>query len=106
MRSLIEAGIPLALGSDGPINPFLGVMFATNNPVRPEEAITREQAIEAYTRGSAYAESQETEKGTLEPGKLADLAMLSQDIFTCAAGDLPNTESLMTMLGGEIVYSG
>ena len=105
MRSLIEAGIPLALGSDGPINPFLGVMFATTHPARPEEAITREQAIEAYTRGSAYAESQEAEKGTLEPGKLADLAVLSQDIFTCPAGDLPKTESLMTMVGGEIVYS-
>ncbi|MGB8909659.1 MAG: amidohydrolase family protein, partial [Candidatus Cybelea sp.] len=91
--------------SDGPINPFLGVMFATTHPARPEEAITRERAIEAYTRGSAFAESQETEKGTLEPGKLADLAMLSQDIFTCPAGDLPNTESLMTMLGGEVVYS-
>jgi hypothetical protein len=104
LRSLLAAGIPLAIGSDGPINPFLNIMFASTHPERPEEAITREEAVEAYTRGSAFAESQETEKGTLEVGKLADLAVLSQDIFAVPAGDLPKTESLMTMVGGEMVY--
>ena len=46
----------------------------------------------------------EKEKGSLEPGKLADLAVLSQDIFTSAVGDLPKTESVMTIVGGKIVY--
>jgi hypothetical protein len=104
LRSLLAAGIPLAFGSDGPINPFLNIMMAATHPERPEQAITREQAGEAYTRGSAFAESQETEKGTLEVGKFADLAVLSQDIFAAPIGDLPKTESLMTMVGGEIVY--
>ena len=89
MRSLLAAGIPVALGSDGPLNPYLNIMFATTHPNRPSEAITREQAVTAYTRTSAYAEFAEKERGTLEPGKLADLAVLSQDIFQVAAADLP-----------------
>jgi predicted amidohydrolase YtcJ len=51
LRSLLEAGIPLALGSDGPMNPFLNIMFATTDPANPAEAITREQAVRAYTAG-------------------------------------------------------
>ncbi|HTD58106.1 MAG TPA: amidohydrolase family protein, partial [Solirubrobacteraceae bacterium] len=104
-RSLIEAGIPFALGSDGPLNPFLNIMCAVTHPARPDEALTLEQAVEAYTRGSACAEFQEHEKGTIAPGKLADLAVLSQDIFTAPAGDLPATESILTLVGGEIAYS-
>ncbi len=103
-RSLIEAGIPFALGSDGPLNPYLNMMFAVTHPARPSEAITIEQAVEAYTRGSAYAEFEEAEKGSIEPGKVADLAVLSQDIFTVPAGALPATESILTLLGGEIVH--
>jgi predicted amidohydrolase YtcJ len=104
-RSLIEAGIPFALGSDGPLNPFLNIMFAIIHPARPSEAITCEQAVEAYTRGSAYAEFQEKDKGTIAPGQLADLAVLSQDIFTAPVSDLPATTSVLTMVGGEIVYN-
>jgi predicted amidohydrolase YtcJ len=103
-RSLIEANIPFALGSDGPLNPYLNIMFAVLHPARPSEAITREQAVEAYTRGSAYAEFQEHEKGTIASGKLAELAVLSQDIFTVPISELPGTESLLTMVGGEVVY--
>ncbi len=83
LRSLLAAGIPVALGSDGPTNPYLNIMFASLHPDRPSEAITREQAVIAYTLTSAYAEFTEKDKGSLEPGKLADLAILSQDIFTC-----------------------
>ena len=104
-RSLIEAGIPFALGSDGPLNPYLNIMFAVIHPARPYEAMTREQAVEAYTRGSAYAEFQEDEKGEIAPGRLADLAVLSQDIFAVPLGDLPRTESVLTMVGGKIVYN-
>src|SRR5690606_22811109 len=56
LRSLIEAGIPVALGSDGPPNPFLNIMFAVMHPANPAEAITVAQAVRAYTWGSAYAE--------------------------------------------------
>jgi predicted amidohydrolase YtcJ len=106
LRSLLAAGIPVALGSDGPTNPYLNIMFASLHPDRPSEAITREQAVIAYTLTSAYAEFAEKDKGSLEPGKLADLAVLSQDIFTVAAPDLPKTESVLTMVGGKIVYDG
>jgi predicted amidohydrolase YtcJ len=104
LRSLIEAGIPLALGSDGPMNPYLNIMLASINPVRPTEAITREQAVRAYTSGSAYAEFAEGEKGTLTEGKLADLVVLSQDIFTAPVPELPKTQSILTITGGKIVY--
>jgi predicted amidohydrolase YtcJ len=104
MRSLLKAGIPLAIGSDGPDNPFLNVMLSTTYKDKPDEALTREQAVIAYTLTSAYAEFTERDKGSLEPGKLADLAVLSQDIFEVPADDLPKTESLMTIVGGKIVY--
>jgi predicted amidohydrolase YtcJ len=106
LRSILTAGIPLALGSDsgGAINPYLDIMLASTCPDRPSEAITREQAVVAYTLGSAYAEIAEREKGSLVPGKLADLAVLSQDIFSVPAAELPKTESVLTMVGGKIVY--
>ncbi|MEI4878406.1 amidohydrolase family protein, partial [Klebsiella pneumoniae] len=91
-------------GSDGPTNPYLNIMFASLHANRPSEAITREQAVVAYTLTSAYAEFTERDKGSLEPGKLADLAVLSQDIFTVGASDLPKTESVLTMVGGKIIY--
>jgi len=104
VRSLLAVGIPVALGSDGPTNPYLNIMFAVTHPDRPSEAITREQAVVAYTLTSAYAEFAEKQKGSLEPGKLADLAVLSQDIFTIPAEALPGTESVLTMVGGKTVY--
>lgn len=103
-RTLLSAGVALALGSDGPLNPFLNVMFATTHPCRPEEAITRQQAIHAYTYGSAFAEFAEKEKGTISKGKFADLAVLSQDIFNIPAEKLPKTASIFTVIGGEVVY--
>jgi predicted amidohydrolase YtcJ len=104
LRSLLDAGIPLALGSDGPTNPYLNIMLATAYPGKPQEAITREQAVTAYTLTSAYAEFAEKDKGSLEPGKLADLAVLSQDIFKVSGNDLPKIESVLTLVNGKIVY--
>jgi predicted amidohydrolase YtcJ len=103
-RTLLAAGIPLALGSDGPLNPYLNIMLATMDPGRPTEAITREQAVTAYTLTSAYAEFAEKDKGSLEAGKLADLAVLSQNIFQVPAAELPKTESVLTIVGGKIVF--
>ncbi len=104
LRSLLAAGLPIALGSDGPMNPYLNIMFAVTHPMNPAEALSREQAVLAYTRGSAYAELAERETGTLAPGMLADLAVLSQDIFTVPLGELPKTESVLTLVGGKAVY--
>jgi predicted amidohydrolase YtcJ len=106
LRSLLAAGIPVAFDSDGPPNPYLNIMFASIDPDRPSEAITREQSVIAYALTSAYAKFAEKDKGSLEPGKLADLAVLSQDIFIVDASVLPKTESVLTMVGGKIVYDG
>jgi predicted amidohydrolase YtcJ len=104
LRAASAAGIPIAFGSDGPPNPFLGIMMATTHPNNPSQRLTREQAVTAYTRGSAYAEFAEDEKGTLAPGMLADLVVLSQDIFAVPAAALPGTTAVLTVLGGRVVY--
>jgi predicted amidohydrolase YtcJ len=104
LRSLIASGVPVALSSDGPVNPFVDIMLASTHPDHPAEAITREEAVIAYTRTAAYAEFEERDLGTLEVGKLADLAVLTQDIFTVPTADLPKTESVLTLVGGVISY--
>jgi predicted amidohydrolase YtcJ len=104
VKSLIKAGIPIALGSDGPMNPGLNIMLATTAPGNTAEAITREEAVDAYTRGAAFAEMMENDKGTIAVGKLADLAVLSQDIFHVPAEALPATTSLLTVVDGKIAY--
>jgi len=106
LKSFLVAGIPVALGSDsgGPVNPYRDIMFAMTHPDRPSEAITSEQAVIAYTLTSAYAEFAEKDKGSLEPGKFADLAVLSQDIFSVPTTELPKTQSVLTLVGGKTVY--
>jgi len=109
-RTMPDTGIPLAIGTDAEgrtagMNPFLNIMLISKStgdgaPVN----LTREEAIAAYTRTSAYAEFEEREKGTLEAGKLADIAVLSQDILKCSLEDLPKTQSVLTIVGGKIVY--
>ncbi len=104
LRSLVAAGIPLAIGSDGLTNPFLNILLASTHPNNPSEALSREQVAIAYTRGSAYAEFAEEDKGRLVPGQLADLAVLTQDIFTVEATALPKTRSILTLIGGRVAY--
>jgi hypothetical protein len=72
----------------------------------PEERITIEDAVRAYTRGSAYAAFSDDRVGTLEVGKLADLAVLSQDIFSADPLTVGKTHVTLTMVGGKIVYRG
>ena len=104
MKSLLDAGVPLAIGTDGPLNPFVQIIGAITHPANPKEAISREQAVTAYTAGSAFAEFQEKDKGQLAIGKLADLAILSADVFTVPVEQLESIRSEMTMLGGKVVH--
>ena len=104
VKAAIGAGVPFALGSDGPLNPFLNMMFAAMNPANPSQALTVEQSVAAYTRGSAMAELADRQKGTIAPGMLADLALLSQDIFKVPVADLPRTTSVLTIVNGRVVH--
>jgi predicted amidohydrolase YtcJ len=105
MKSLLDAGVPLAIGSDGPLSPFLNILFATTHPVNPAEALTREQAVIAYTHGSAYAEFAERDKGRLVPGAFADIAVLSADLFTVPPDELPSISSVLTLIGGRPAHN-
>ena len=104
VKSIAASGVTLALGSDGPMNPFLNIMFAAMNPANPREALTVDQALSAYTRGAAMAEHKEADKGTIAPGQLADVALLSQDIFRVPLPELPKTTSVLTIMNGRIVH--
>ncbi len=111
-KSLLGSGVTLAFGTDWPVeslNPMLGVYSAMTRDVgaycnTPLQKLTVEQALKAYTLGSAYAEFQEQEKGSLEVGKLADMVVLSKDIFNIPPEEISEAEVEMTILGGKIVY--
>jgi predicted amidohydrolase YtcJ len=105
VKTITEGGVRLAFGSDGPMNPYLNMMFAALNPASPAQALSIEQSLRAYTAGSAFAELEESKKGVIAPGMLADLAVLSQDIFRVPVQDLPATASVLTVVGGRIVHS-
>jgi hypothetical protein len=107
LKSALDAGVPLALGSDagGDVaSPFLNIMLAVRYDRNPAEALTREQALHAYTAGAAYAEGEEERKGRVAVGMAADLAMLSQDILTVPIETLPATRSVLTLVDGKVVY--
>ena len=72
----------------------------------PEQKLTVAESIEAYTIGSAYAEFQEKDKGSITPGKLADFVVLSDDIFKIPTASIKNVKVEATFLGGKLVYGG
>ena len=115
-RTLKNQGTNLAFGSDwpyGPVNPML-VLYAAvtrrdtlGHPLEgwfPMERLTIEEAIEAYTLGSAYAEFMEDEKGSLVPGKLADIVVIDRNLLEIASEEIRKAKITYTILGGEIVY--
>jgi predicted amidohydrolase YtcJ len=107
LKSLISSGIPLAIGSDAGgdgANPWLNLMLATFHPMNPPEALTREQALAAYTAGGAYAEGKEADRGMIRAGMQADLALLSQDVLAVPPPELPKTRSLLTIVDGKIAH--
>jgi predicted amidohydrolase YtcJ len=116
-RSLLDNGARLAFGSDwpvAPLDPLAGIDAAVNRRTLdgkhpggwfPEQRITVAEAVEAYTMGSAYAASQEKERGSIAAGKLADLVVLSRDIFDPAERDrISDTKVLTTVVGGRVVF--
>lgn len=103
LKTWISKGIYVAIGPDGVINPYLNILLVTTKQRDSKENISREEAIMAYTKESAYAEFSEKYKGTLVPGKVADLSVLSQDIFLVSDSILPSIKSLITIINGKIV---
>jgi predicted amidohydrolase YtcJ len=104
IQSFLDKGILVSVSPDGTTNPFWDIMVMTSQQNESNENTTVEKAVIAYTKTNAYAEFTEKEKGTLMPGMLADLVVLSQDIFTIPAQQLPATRSVLTLVGGKIVY--
>jgi predicted amidohydrolase YtcJ len=115
-RTFLDKGVRLALGSDwpvAPLSPMLGIHAAVTRATIdgrhpagwvPEQRITVEEAVRGYTSGSAYAEFAEAEKGTLAPGSLADIVVLSEDVFTIEPARLRDVKVRTTIVGGRIVY--
>jgi predicted amidohydrolase YtcJ len=107
LRTYLDAGIPLALGSDAPVtthNPFVGIYAASTRELGPDERISRLEAIRAYTRDAAWVTFEDDIKGTLSPGKLADLAVLDRDVMEVPDEELKETTSALTIVGGRVVH--
>jgi predicted amidohydrolase YtcJ len=113
-RTWLNMGVPLALSSDAPSMPWWdpqSTLYASivraswsKKPVSPEQAMTIEEAMYAHTMGGAYADFAENKKGSLEPGKFADLTVWDDNPYTVEPADLLNLNIDLTMVGGKIVY--
>jgi predicted amidohydrolase YtcJ len=115
-RTFLEHGVRLALGTDwevAPLDPMQTVYAAVTRATLdgknsqgwfPEQKLSVAETIEAYTLGSAYAEFQEKEKGSLTPGRLADMVLVSDDLFTIPPEKIRDAHVLKTILGGKLIY--
>jgi predicted amidohydrolase YtcJ len=115
-RSVLNAGAHVAFGTDAPVeilNPMDGLYAAVTRKDRggesgdgwiPEEKLTMEEAIELYTLGSAYASFEEELKGSIQQGKLADMAVLSQNLLEISEDKIQDTEVVYTIFDGKIIY--
>lgn len=111
-RSLLEAGVPVALSADGhPQEPLYGVFAAAARETKnghvlgPYEAVSVTDALRAYTRTSAYARFEEERRGSLEAGKLADLIVLDRDIRAVPASEIKEAQVLLTLKDGKVVFN-
>jgi predicted amidohydrolase YtcJ len=120
-KSIFDAGVIVAGGSDhmikfddklaiNPFNPFFGMWMvvtrktADGTVYNPEQKITREQALKMWTWNAAYVSFDEEVKGSIEPGKLADFAIIDRDYLTCPEDEIQDIAVLQTIVGGEVVY--
>jgi hypothetical protein len=113
-RSLVESGATVANGSDAPVeelDPLAGIAAGVRRtidarpPWRPEDAVTIEQALHATTVAPTWLAGDERRRGTLLPGRLADLVVLNRDPVACAPDELPELEVVATMVGGRWVHN-
>lgn len=113
-QSLMKSGAIVTNGTDAPVedvNPidsfYASVTRKLNGKISffPEQAMSREEAIRSYTIDCAYAAFEETSKGSLVPGKLADIVVLSKDLLKCPEEEIKNTKVLMTIVGGKVAYT-
>ena len=112
LRQLIDAGVPFALATDNcppslfhPIWHIVARRHAdTGEEVAPSQKLTREEALRAATAGGAYLTFDEDEKGTIEPGRLADIAVLSEDVMSIDEDHIKDISSDLTIVGGKIVH--
>ena len=117
-RTFLNHGVHLAFGTDwdvAPLNPMLTIYAAVTratldgknpNGWFPEQKLSVAEAVRAYTMGSAYAEFQDKEKGSITPGKLADMVVLSDDIFSIDPVKIRDVKVLQTIVGGKVVFDG
>lgn len=114
-KKIFDMGIPLGAGTDGTrgasYNPWIALYWLTTGKTvggtalyDKDNTLSREDALEVYTKGSAWFSSEEKVKGTLEPGKYADFALLSDDYFSVPEGKIKTIESVLTVVGGDVVY--
>ena len=114
-QKLMQSGAIVSNGTDAPVedvNPIASYYSTVSrkdqhgNVFYPDQRMSREEALKSYTWNAAYAAFEEDIKGSLEVGKLADIVVLSQDIMTIPEDEIPSTEVIYTIVGGEIVYRG
>lgn len=112
-RLYLDAGLPVSSGTDAPVVPYPPLWtlyhFITRDTIAggvlgPDQRVTREEALRMATTGNAWLTMEEADKGTIEPGKLADLVLLSEDLLTCAPPALRDAQVLLTIAGGKIVH--
>lgn len=121
LRSYIDAGIIIAAGSDhmighdknsavNPYNPFLSLwtqvtrLTTAGKVMHPEQKITRAEALKTHTIWAAYLQFAEKERGSIEPGKLADMVVIDRDYLTCPEAEIREIQPLMTVVDGRVVY--
>jgi len=103
-RAMLDEGIRVAFGSDGmPFNPVYGIWSAVNHTMR-ESRVTLEEAVMCYTLNAAYAGFQEDMVGSIEKGKLGDIAVFDRDLSEIPWDEIREAECYMTLVGGEILY--